>query len=70
MSSRFPHCSNCVTNWADEHVIFKRLCLNLNLHAIYNLALTNERGDFGLTHIFSPLSTCHSVVVYAHLVDA
>ena len=32
--------------------------------------LVSEREVFGLTRIFTPLSTCHSVVVYAHSVDA
>ena len=31
---------------------------------------SSERGVYGLTRIFSPLPTCHSVVVYAHSVDA
>ena len=31
---------------------------------------SSERGVSGLTRIFFPRSTCHSVVVYVHSVDA
>ena len=32
-------------------------------HSLLHLVSTSERGVYGLTRIFSPLSTCHSVVV-------
>jgi hypothetical protein len=34
------------------------------------LATSSERGVYGLTWIFTPLSTYDSVVSYAHSVDA
>ena len=34
------------------------------------IGLNSERGVYGLTQIFTPLSAYHLVVVYAHLVDA
>ena len=41
---------------------------NVKSAPLFHPTPVNE-GVYGLTRIFTPLSTYHSVVVYAHLVD-
>jgi hypothetical protein len=39
-------------------------------HSFENEGYCSERGVYGLTRIFTHLSTYHSVLVYVHSVDA